>query len=226
MYTLRDRGRELAVTAWKAGGRQRARLLVDGEPVGDRTVGTLRTAVFDLGGVAGDGPAGRAVRQRVRVRFLWGGRIWACDLVDTPVKRRPRRSVVTGFVPPAGTLDHKRYEFQERHPNLYAFRHVVTEVFVVTTALLGLSALITAFVERLLPRIDWSWLPALDLPDWRLPDWDLPDLDWLNYAVPLLIALVIAWREIRRRRARGERERSFEEVRRGAGAEEDERGGS
>ena len=207
MYTLRDRGRGLAVAAWRAGRRQRARLLVDGEPVADRVVGVLGTAVFELGRAADERVRGGAVRQRVRVRFLWGGRVWACDLVETPVRRRRRGSVVTGFVPPEGTLVHRRHLFQERHPNVYALRHVVNEVVVITGALLGIGALVTAFVERLLPRIDLSWLPDIALPAWDLPD--LPDLDWLNYAVPLLIALIIAWREVRRRRRRGERERRF-----------------
>ncbi|WP_106399691.1 hypothetical protein [Actinocorallia populi] len=213
MYTLRDRGRELAVAAWRSGRRQRARLLVDGEPVGDRVVGPLRTAVFELGRAADERARGGAVRQRVRVRFLWGGRVWACDLVETPVKRRRRGSVVTGFVPPEGTLVHRRHAFQERHPNVYALRHVVNEVVVVTAALLGLSALVTAFFERLVPRIDWSWLPEFRLPDWDLPDMPDVDLDWLNYAIPLLVALIIALREVGRRRRRRERERRFTEER-------------
>lgn len=214
MYRLRDRGRELAVTVWRTGGRQRVLLLVDGEPVAERTVRTLGTAVFELGEVEGDRRRDGAVRERVRVRLLWGGRVRACDLVDTRARRRlRRRSLVTGFEPPAGTPARRLYAFRQRHPNVYALRHVVNEMVVVTAALLGLSALVTAFVERLLPRIDWSWLPDVRLPDWDLPD--LPDLDWLNYAVPLLIALIIAVREAGRHRRRRERERGFEKEGRG-----------
>ncbi|MEO3782085.1 hypothetical protein ABGB12_02055 [Actinocorallia sp. B10E7] len=209
MYKLRDRGRELAVTVWKVGRRQRVRLLLDGEFFAERTVRAFGTVVFELGEAEGDGPRGEPVRERVRVRLLWGGRVWACDLVDARARRRlRRRSVVTGFEPPAGTLARRLYEFRQRHPNVYALRHVANEMVVVTAAFLGISALVTAFVERLLPRIDWSWLPDVRLPGWELPD--LPDLDWLNYAIPLLIALVIAVREIARHRRRRERERNFE----------------
>lgn len=237
-YTLRDRGRELVVEVWEADGKQHARLLVDGEAGGEKAVGVLEDAKFGLGEVEEDG---RTVEQQVKVGFLWGGRVRACDLVDVREGKEEvrKRSLKTPFVPPEGTKARKRYEMRERHPTLYAMRHVALEGLAIGAGFLGVGALLSAFFGRLLPSLDWSWLPDVGLPDvdppdwlrylnpahwirglwpddWTLPDIDLlswlPDWDlgWLKYAVPLLIALGVGVQEVERRRKRRRREQRFE----------------
>ncbi|WP_157963788.1 hypothetical protein [Actinocorallia populi] len=237
-YTLRDRGRELVVEAWEADGRQHARLLVDGEAVGEKAVGVLEDAKFDLGEVDEEG---KAVQQQVKAGFWWGGKVRECILQDVRAgdEELRKRTLKTPFVPPEGTRARRRYEMRERHPNLYAMRHVALEGLAIVVGFLGIGALLSAFFGRLLPSIDWSWLPDLpDLPDldppdwlrylspgywirrlwpddWRLPDIDLsflPDWDfgWLKYVIPLLIALGVGLQETERRRKRRERERRFE----------------
>ncbi|GAB2844193.1 hypothetical protein GCM10022221_49390 [Actinocorallia aurea] len=214
-YTLRDRGRNLAVELWAANGRQCALLLMEGRPVQARAARVLRSAAFELG-EAPAGPREARSRQRVKVRFLWGGRAWACDLLDVHGRRRLWRSpIVTRFTPPPGCRARRWHEIRERHPALYAMRHVVNEGIVMTAALLGIGALLSALFRHLLPRIDWSWLP--DPPSWDLPDWDPPDLDWLSYALPIVVALYLSVRELRRRRRRLDRERRFESARRRGG---------
>lgn len=238
-YTLRDRGRELVVEAWEADGKQYARLLVDGEARGEKTVGVLEDAGFDLGEAEEDG---KAVTQRVKVGFLWKGRVRSCDLLDVREggEQIRKRTLRTPFVPPEGTRARRQYELRERHPNLYAMRHVALEGLAVAVGLLGLGTLLSAFFGRLLPSIDWSWLPdppSVDLPDIDRPDWlryldpvywirrlwpddwSLPDLlswlpdwdlGWLKVVFPLLVALGLGLQEIERRRRRRARERRFD----------------
>ncbi len=245
VHALRDRGRDLAVETWAADGKQHARLLRDGEAVEEKAVGALEEAKFDLGTVEEEG---ESIRQRVRVKFRWKGKVRGCDLVEVPEGERPRRPAVTPFVPPAGTRARRKYELRERYPRLYAMRHVAAEAMAIVVGFLGISALLSALLGRLLPGIDWSWLPGLpDLP--RPPEWlryltphywikkllpddpfgwlpglpdlpDLPDVDlpWLKYVLPLLFALGIALKEIDRRRKREERERRFDEA--GEGGEQ------
>ncbi|MEO3782083.1 hypothetical protein ABGB12_02045 [Actinocorallia sp. B10E7] len=240
-YTLRDRGRELAVEAWEADGKQHARLLVDGEVREEKAVGVLEEAKFDLGEVE-DGD-GKVFKQQVKAAFWWGGRLRGCDLLETRagVDEVRKHSLKTPFVPPEGTRARKRYEMRERHPHLYAMRHVALEGAAIVIGFLGIGALLSAFFGRLLPSLDWSWLPDLpdlpnlDPPDWlrylspvywvrRLwpDDWTLPDLDllaWLpdwdlsrlKFVGPLLIALGVGAREIERRRKRRARERRFDQ---------------
>lgn len=179
VYALRDRGRELVVEAWEADGRQHARLLVDGEAAEEKAVGVLEDAKFDLGEVDEDG---KAVKQQVKVGFLWSGRVRACDLVDTREgsEEKRKRSLRTPFVPPEGTRARRQYELRERHPNLYAMRHLALEGLAIAVGFLGISALLSAIFGKLLPSIDWSWLP--DPPDIDLPDMGPPD--WLRYVNP------------------------------------------
>ena len=96
----------------------------------------------------------------------------------------------------------------------------------VLVGVLGVGALVSAFVRGLLPRISWDWLPDVpDLPSIDWPDWlryldpgywlakvpwpelpDVPDLlpDWLadssRYWLPLVVAAAVAISEVRKRR--------------------------
>ena len=127
---------------------------------------------------------------------------------------------MTPFKPPDGTLAAWAYRFQQEHPKLYAARHVVIQVVGILVGALGVSALL----RSLLPSVNLDWLPSLPdididpprwlryvdpvywlrqiFPDWDIPSWlrSLPDkLGWLEYVVPILIALLVAIGEVRRR---------------------------
>ena len=103
-----------------------------------------------------------------------------------------------------------------------------TEILAVLIGVLGIGALVSAMVRSVLHSINMSWLPDLpDIspPEWLrnldplswlfrlLPDWDwfgwLPDLDmpWLQYLVPVVVAILIAVGEVERRKKRTQRER-------------------
>lgn len=110
--------------------------------------------------------------------------------------------------------------FGARHPKLYASRHVA----VALAQTLGLVLGIGVVLRSLLPRIDWSWLPDVDVPtDWApdlswIPDplgwlfqW-LPDIDvpgWVQVVAqswkwwgPVLVAVLVAVEEVQKRRRR------------------------
>ena len=60
-----------------------------------------------------------------------------------------------------------------------------------------------------LPSIPRPNLPSLPLPDWHLPDWEAPAwLRWIlshaKYVVPIIVGIVLARNEIRRRRSQDE----------------------
>lgn len=224
-WHLRDHGRDLLVEAWVQGGRNHARLLVDGT---ERATGDA-DAIGDVWLTDDDRP--------VKVAFWWRGRIASCELreaqgedVDptegwSPMSRLRVHRVP--FTPPANTRAARRHAWREEHPRLWATRHVVIQVVTILAAVLGISALLSALLGKLVPAIDWSWLPDVTVPEWLkylnpsywigrilpdwdwfgwIPDWDMPDLGWLKYVVILGIAVATAIQEVRRRRAREERE--------------------
>lgn len=119
----------------------------------------------------------------------------------------------TDLTPEAGSRAAAREEWIRAHPHLHTARQ---------TALAAAAILAPLLVAWLLARIPW---PSVDLPDipwpdlpwpdipwpsipWPSipwPDWSLPQLPaWLEparrFIVPLLIAIVLARMEIRRRR--------------------------
>lgn len=110
----------------------------------------------------------------------------------------------------------------------YTLRERGTELRVGTAAaVLGIGALVQAFVSGLLPRLELGWLPDLAAPEWlkyldpgrylapllgwvrplidRLHGW-VPDVElgWAKYAVGFLLAVTVAVRETRRRKRVGE----------------------
>ena len=118
------------------------------------------------------------------------------------------------FDPPPGTLAARLRGVQQRHPRLWAARHVVLAAGRVLGALLGLALLlqlllrpVLAWLARLLPDVpDIPWpavdvpsIPWPDLPDVSLPAWLLAVLGTAKYWVPILIAVVLAVREVRRK---------------------------
>ncbi len=104
------------------------------------------------------------------------------------------------FDPEPGTAAARLRAVEERHPWLWAARHVVAAVLRVLAVLLGLAVLLQALVRPVLrwlaglvPDLD---LPDLDLPDLPLPELDLPELDLPDMALPGWLAAVLATAEI------------------------------
>lgn len=114
-------------------------------------------------------------------------------------------------------------EFQERHPRLYASRHIAVALLEIGAVLLGLNL----FFKHIFGLIPWPNIgmpdinvPSIDLPSIPLPDIDLPDLampGWMGavlsttkYWVPLLIAVGIAVHEVQKRRTAAANENEVE----------------
>ncbi|ROO84145.1 hypothetical protein EDD29_1662 [Actinocorallia herbida] len=193
VYTLALDGRRYELVCAKSGALGvRARLLVDGEERAE-TVKELESLKLADGDLA----------IEVKVDF----------------RRRPKKIKArfagreVHFIPPEGSHLAKLERWERERPLRYASRHVLIATAQVLIPLLGLSALL----RLLVPRVDWPDLPHLDLPsvpwpdlpDLR-PDLDLPDLtppQWLQPLLdagkllgPILLAVAIAVREIRKNR--------------------------
>jgi len=217
-WTLRDRRRELAVHEDDG----MVQVTLDGEELEARAAGVLDDFSVDLGSVDG-------VEQKIRVMLGLRKQLRRVTLVERG--EGDPRPLITWFAPPEGSRARHAYEFREAHPRLYAARHIALAAL----GYLGVGAIVSAFLNSLIPRMNlswlWSWLPDLpdvDLPDWLRyldplrwlaklwPDWDpfgwLPDWDlsWLQYVVPLAVAVLIAINEVERRRRRQARERAAE----------------
>lgn len=217
-WRLEHGGRLLEVETGRAGWDRFARLYVDGVreaavdgvllkaelPYGQWSV----AVVFDAAGLL-DGQAARCALTPPKpaeddttgkgVEDGKGGE-------DDAVGGEP-----VAFEPPAGTRAARREAFARTRPVLYASRHVVVAAGKVLFPLLGLGALVRLLLA-LVPRPDVD-LPDIDLPSPPWPDIPLPDLPdlpevpgWVRavlaatkFWVPVLIAAVVAVREVRRR---------------------------
>lgn len=210
-WTLRDRGRDLAVRDDGDGGLV---LSLDGVEVDEATVGRLGDHEFELDRIAGR-------HQKVKTERGVGAALSKVVLVESGNGDLP---VTVPFVPPEGTHARRLHDLREAHPKAWAARHVVFTV----VGLLGIGALVSAFLSRLVPAIDWSWLPdapdvnlpglgfELSFPSWLrylnpfywlgriTPDW-LADLPW-GVIISLLVACSLAWGEYRKQQDRKERE--------------------
>jgi hypothetical protein len=150
-------------------------------------------------------------KGKIVVRSLRRGRIGSCSLVIPHPGRRPER---ISFEPPGDGWARKRYDFEVRHPKIYASRHVVIALIQTLIAIVGINLAINWFPWHLIPfpDIDLPRLPRPNLPDLPLPDVSLPDVTmpaWVRsilesrkYWLPLLIAISIAATELRRRKKR------------------------
>jgi hypothetical protein len=113
------------------------------------------------------------------------------------------------FAPPPGSLAARLLAVERAHPRLWASRHVALAVLKAGVAMLGLAAAVQLLLA---PALSWllGLLPDVDLPDIPWPDIDLPHLvvpDWLGavlatakFWVPVLVGIVVAVAEVRRRR--------------------------
>jgi hypothetical protein len=219
------RGGTLEVRTGRAGLRTTATLLLDDTPVAEgRGLGRVLLPV-----PAAEEPSpvvlvlaplpGTAVRTVLLVpRPREAGAAPADDDAATRVLGLATAERLP-FDPEPGTLAARVRAVEERHPRLWASRHVVAAVVRVAAGLLGLLVLLQAVVRPVLrwlaglvPDVDLPGLPLpdLDLPSIPWPDVDLPDLalpGWLAAVLataeiwgPLLVGLGMAVAEVRRRR--------------------------
>lgn len=192
-WNLLDHGREFVL---HDGGQGRVRLSLDGADVGEVTVARLTPHEFALEPFDGK-------PQKVIVELGTRKRLKKVELVEAGGGVLP---VVVPFVPPPGSRQRRLYDLREAHPYAYAARHIVTS----GAGLLGLGALVSAFLARFAPDLDWSWVPnpEIDLPDWNLfgwvpdlfawwPDWDL---GWLKIVLGIAVAISLTASEIDRRK--------------------------
>jgi len=111
--------------------------------------------------------------------------------------------------PEPGSRAARREQFKRERPGLYAARHVAKAVGKVLMPLLGIGLLLNLLPEISIDiPIDLPAIPFPDLPSIPFPDIDLPELPgWVKaileaakYWGPILVAIVIAVREWRKRR--------------------------
>jgi hypothetical protein len=135
--------------------------------------------------VAGDG-------VEVRVVMPWHGvTIMRAELVgpDGPIR----------LAPEPGSAAARRERLERERPGLYAARHVAKGVAQALAAVIGIG-----FAIRLLPDISLPIdLPDIEPPSLAPPDWLAAILASKAIWLPLILGLVIALREWRRRRPAG-----------------------
>jgi hypothetical protein len=180
-FAIDHDGRRIEVVPYSSLKKDCVRLLVDGDLVAEVKPNGADTVV------AGDG-------VEVRVVMPWHGvSITRAELVapDGPLR----------LAPAPGSAAARRDQLERERPGLYATRHVAKGVAQALAAIIGIG-----FAIRLLPDIS---LPV-DLPDIPAPDIDLDAPGWLKAILgskaiwlPLILGVVIALREWRRRRPTG-----------------------
>lgn len=218
-------GRRLEVETERAGWDHTARLYADGERLAEATgfpkvtlpFGELEVvAAFDAMGLV----TGQAARCVLRVREAGEDGESAEEAEEEAEERTSGETAAVrepvAFEPPAGTRAARREAFARAHPELYASRHVAAAVGRVLFPLLGLGVL----VKLLLALVPWPKvaLPDVDLPSVPWPDVPWPDAPWpdlpevsapswartllaaAKVAVPVLIAVGVAAREVERRK--------------------------
>ncbi|MBB4662779.1 hypothetical protein [Conexibacter arvalis] len=194
-------GHRIEVEADGSGWKSRARLLVDGEQVDERSSGAGEVTL-----------RGEAVN--VKVSWGWRGEVRRCVAHLDGGETLPLR-------PPPGTRAAQLDALADERPVLYAARHVAIAGGKLLLGLVGFGLIVRLLISLLpdvsidppdipLPSIDLPRipLPSVDLPDITLPAWLQAILEASRWWMPLLIAIAIGWQEVRRRRRRVERERA------------------
>lgn len=202
-YRLDYQGHVFEIESASAGLHTVARLFVDGALVDEqkRMDGSMQ---LQGGGLT------------VVVRLNWVGQI--TQILAVPIGVDPKQVDEEGmaFAAPAGSRAARLESLKRERPELYAARHVVVALLQVLVGGLGIGALLRGLLPRLsLPDIPWPDLPDVpwpDLPNLPIPDIDLPDVaipDWIgtlwssvNWLIPIVIAVVVAFNEVDKRRKR------------------------
>jgi hypothetical protein len=139
--------------------------------------------------------------------FVWRGRVRSVNLVEGRMRFT--------FDGPPGSPAARRFALQQSRPALYAARHVAFAIARVLATVAGVGAIVNAAIDWIFALFPHVELPHVDLPDIDLPDINWPHIDpphidlpgWVKavlstdpYWVPVIVAVVIARRELRRRR--------------------------
>ncbi len=207
LYSQRS-GRRYELRVSDAGLRNRVELRRDGELIAEQRGDERINLEAETG-------------ERLQVRLTLFGRVRRATLyVD---------GVGLDMDAEPGTRAARRQAWERAHPRLAAARHVAEGVGSVLIAVLGIGALLGAFLEDILAPVEalidklvgWIPWPRIDLPSISLPSIDLPDLpsitppDWLTaildttpYWSPIAVGIAIAiWEFRRQKRQRELRER-------------------
>jgi hypothetical protein len=182
-FSIEHDGRQIEVVPYSSLRKDTVQLRIDGELVAEVKPNGADTVA------AGDG-------VEVRVVMPWHGvSITRAELVrpDGPVR----------LAPAPGSAAARRDELERTRPGLYAARHVAKGVAQALAAIVGIG-----FAIRLLPDISVPVdLPDIDLgidpPSLAPPDWLVAILSSKAIWLPVILGVVIALREWRRRRPAG-----------------------
>ena len=180
-FSIEHGGRRVEVVPYSSLKKDCVQLVIDGDLVAEAKPNGADTVV------AGDG-------VQVRVVMPWHGVSITRAELESP--DGPLR-----LAPAPGSTAARREQLERERPGVYAARHVAKGVGQALAAIVGIG-----FAIRLLPDIS---LPV-DLPDIPLPDVDLDAPGWLQAILgskaiwlPVILGVVIALREWRRRRPAG-----------------------
>jgi hypothetical protein len=182
-FSIEHDGRRIEVVPYSSLSKDRVQLLIDGEMVAEVKPNGADTVV------AGDG-------VEVRVVMPWHGiSITRAELVgpDGPLR----------LAPAPGSAAARREQLERERPGLYAARHVAKGVTQALAAIVGIG-----FAIRLLPDVSLPVdLPDIDVgidpPSLEPPDWLAAILSSKAIWLPVILGVVIALREWRRRRPAG-----------------------
>jgi hypothetical protein len=185
-FSTHHQGQRIEVVPDSLWERDRIRLLVDGETVDETKA---------------HGPKTRLKGEDFEIRAvtpLWGGSVTRAELVPAG------GGAPVALEPEPGTRAAKRARFEREHPSLYAARHVVKGAAQVALALIGLTLLVS-----LLPDIDLDVdvdLPEIPWPHVEVPEWLRALLRSKKYWLPIVIGILLARAELRRRRNKVQRD--------------------
>jgi hypothetical protein len=226
-HSLIHLGHRLAMDSARSSSGAVAHLTIDGQSVAEMPVGLLGTVfALDELDTGLDLESLDLQGGEIRVASWRTGRLHGCTLVLPP--RRASDTAVGGlgrperipFEPPIGTRAHRLWVFRQGHPRVYAARHVAKAVVQVLIALLGIRLAVDLIPWDLFafprihfpsiplpdlpaipwPDLPWPSLPRIPWPDWTVPGWMRALLQSKKYWLPILVAILVALEELRRRR--------------------------
>lgn len=222
-------GRTHEVTVADLDVRRRLTWLVDGVEVASKETSDEKVILV----APAESQAGAAAVRLWLPMFVGPTRRVALFGPGTGMGARERAEAGRGgveFAPEPGSQAAKRQTWIRDHPTLYTLKQTLIAVAGVVIPLV-LGSYVVRFALNLpwpdwlhlpdipwpdisLPRIAWPDIPWPDIswPDITLPEWALPPwVEWLldnaKYLWPIVLALVMARSEVRRRRKAAEASR-------------------